>query len=563
VLTLRTKLLFIVFAAAIGPLALTGVWLTRTAERSGEQLLRSRLDSTLVNVAQTIGQQWVQRRSALLDVAADTMVQRDLELAVAAKPATIPVRIRAGFDSLRTAAEVVVVRDTHERPRFLLASDTSGAPVLVPRTDSAGNAEFDRRGTITVGVTVFRRWSRDTLGAVEARLRTESLIPIGAGSVAGAGAVLAVVDRTTGSSVVPLPFDPSFLSLDRFEWGGTVWLTSRRSLEEPTVDVFAAAPLDPYTAPFQRAGSQGLIALIGVVVTTLLVTTLLTRRVTTSLTQLAVAADAVTRGDLDQQVRVNSHDEVGRVSRAFNTMTESLRGTVRALSQRQAVAAVGEFASALAHEVRNPLSAIRLNMEHLDERLSAHPELRPGVAQALRDIDRLDRTVGGALRVARSGTMELESIELRPVVDAAMRTALPEFSARHAVLGTLPGDTPTVTVSANAAALEQVLLNLLLNAAQALEPRGKAEVSIDADSANVTILVRDNGRGMTPESKARMFEPFFSTKPEGSGLGLTIARRIVTAHRGTISVESAPGEGTVAKVTLPLLASENSKTASQ
>jgi signal transduction histidine kinase len=244
-------------------------------------------------------------------------------------------------------------------------------------------------------------------------------------------------------------------------------------------------------------------------------------------------------------------------------MTESLRGTVRALSQRQAVAAVGEFASALAHEVRNPLSAIRLNMEHLDERLSAHPELRPGVAQALRDIDRLDRTVGGALRVARSGTMELESIELRPVVDAAMRTALPEFSARHAVLGTLPGDTPTVTVSANAAALEQVLLNLLLNAAQALEPRGKAEVSIDADSANVTILVRDNGRGMTPESKARMFEPFFSTKPEGSGLGLTIARRIVTAHRGTISVESAPGEGTVAKVTLPLLASENSKTASQ
>ena len=551
-LTLRAKLLFIVFAGAIGPLALTGAWLTRMAEGSGEALLRSRLDSTLTNVAQTVGTQWVQRRSTLLDVAADTTLQHDLELAPAS-PIAIPVPLRAGYDSLRAAAELVTVRDTQDRPRFVLASDTSGAPILVPRTD-APDAERQSGGTITVLVTVFRRWSRDTLGAVEARLRTASLIPIGAGSVAGAGAVLAVVDRTTGASVVPLPFDPAFLSLDRFEWAGTVWLTSRRSLEEPTVDLFAAAPLDPYTAPFQRAASRGLIALLGVVVTTLLVTTVLTRRVTTSLSQLAVAADAVSRGELDQQVRVNSRDEVGRVARAFNTMTESLRSTLRALSQRQAVAAVGEFASALAHEVRNPLSAIRLNMQHLEERLASQSELRPGVAQALRDIDRLDRTVAGALRVARSGTMELEALEVRPVIEAAMRTALPEFSNRQAVLQPLPSALPAIRVRGNAAALEQVLLNLLLNAAQALDPGGRAEIAIILDATNVTIAIRDYGRGMSSDAKARVFKPFFSTKPEGSGLGLTIARRIVTAHRGAIGVDSELGEGTVVRVTLPILA---------
>jgi signal transduction histidine kinase len=232
-------------------------------------------------------------------------------------------------------------------------------------------------------------------------------------------------------------------------------------------------------------------------------------------------------------------------------MIAHLRRTLKDLSERQAVAAVGEFASALAHEVRNPLSAMRLNLQHLDEQLTNQPELRPGVSQALRDIDRLEKTVAGALRVARTGNMAMSAIELRPVMEAALSSAAPEFALRRAVLERNWPVADNVIVRGNAAALEQVFLNLLLNAAQAMEPGGRAGVDVKRVDARVVVTVWDTGSGMNDDERARVFEPFYSTKQEGSGLGLTVAKRIVTAHRGAIDVESAPGAGARVRIALP------------
>jgi two-component system sensor histidine kinase AtoS len=282
------------------------------------------------------------------------------------------------------------------------------------------------------------------------------------------------------------------------------------------------------------------------------VAVLLTRRVTRSLEQLADAAEAVARGDLERRVEPTTHDEVGRLAAAFNAMTESLRRTLGELSERQAVAAVGEFAAALAHEVRNPLSAIRLNLQHLQEQLANEPGPQNRIGQVLRDVERLDRTVAGALRVARTGRMSVSLIAIHAPLAAAARAAAPEFATRQVVMEAIDAPEAAVEVRGNSAALEQLFLNLLLNAAQASPPGSRVTTELHLEGESVVIGIADSGPGFPPEVAARAFEAFFTTRPEGTGLGLTVARRIAAAHGGSLAITSSATGGAVVIVTLPL-----------
>lgn len=552
-ISLRTKFLLITLVGAVVPMGLVGYWLTAAARQSGAELLHERLDTTLANVALEVGNRWVEQRSALLSLAEDSGVRRGLQSGAPGAP--IPVLgLRLSYPSVRDELQLVLVRDAKQQARWVLAPDAAGNPELVPAAESLRVGDPRPGEVVVVNVPVIDPGSKTRLGMVEARIRAAGMLPVGSGSTVGAGAVIAMVDRTSGASVVPVPFDVALLGQERFQWEGGQWLTARRSLDEPAVDLFAAAPLDAYVAPFERAAARGLFALLLVATAAIAVATLLTRRITRSLQDLAAAAAAVAAGDLDRQVTPRGDDEVSRVTRAFNAMTDNLRRTLRELSQQQAVAAVGEFASALAHEVRNPLSAIRLNLQHLDETAKDQAALREPLGHALRDIERLNRTVAAALRVARSGRTSLEPIELWPVLDAATRAALPEFVAHGALLDLgEPEARAPVRVRGDAAALEQLFLNLLLNAAQALTAGGRAGITVEASGRAVVVVVWDTGGGMTPAERERVFDPFYSTKPEGTGLGLTLARRIVAAHGGAIDIESAPGAGTRVRVTLPSL----------
>lgn len=172
-----------------------------------------------------------------------------------------------------------------------------------------------------------------------------SLLPGGAGWGGVSGSVLAVFDPTSGASLLPLSIDPALFARESFVWGDEPWLTVRHKLHEPPVDLVLAAPLAPFAEPFQQAARRNLYILGIVALAVVGLATLLTRRTTRALVRLASAAEAVSLGDLDRKVEEESGDEVGRVARAFNSMTESLRRTLRELSQRQALAAVGEFAA--------------------------------------------------------------------------------------------------------------------------------------------------------------------------------------------------------------------------
>jgi signal transduction histidine kinase len=515
--SLRTKFLLIVLAGAVIPLGLIGMWLTRSAARSGEALLRGRLSGALDRGVQEIGARWVRQRSDLLTL---------VEAPAAARPQS--------FAELGPGAVVAVFRDAADTERWTLGDANGGSDPLVPVT-----------------VDVYAPGTGQRLGTLEVRVRAGALLEVEPASVGLAGAVLAAFDRSSGGSLLPLPFDPALLGHDRFRWGGDDWLALRRLLDEPPLELVAAAPLTPFTQPFEDAARASTAVVAAVAFICIGLAVLLTTRMTRSLERLAAAAEAVSRGNLERQVDASSADEVGRVAKAFNAMIESLRRTLAELAQRQSLAAVGEFASALAHEIRNPLTAIRVDLQRVEESLPADSAFRDLQRRALGEVDRLDRAVNGALRIARSGRITRVPLDLRVPLQAAMEAARPEFGRRAATLEPLPADPASVSVRGDAAALEQVFLNLLLNAAQALDAGGRAGIAIRSEAGRVVITVRDDGRGIPPEQLDQVFESFFSTRPDGTGLGLPIARQIVLAHGGAIHVENAPERGTAVHVTLP------------
>ena len=547
VLSLRSKFILIVLGGAVLPLALLGIWLNRTAERSGEHLLRGRLQTSLSQVVDEIGLRWLSQRSQLLRLAENTAVQAALRDgdASGAQDDAATRELRGLYTDMQSVVERAVIRDAAGAVRWTLA----------PEPGSTARSSVISEPALPVRLGVYDNASGDRLGVLEARVRMSSLLPSGAGWGGVSGSVLAVFDPASGASLLPLSIDPALFARQSFIWGDEPWLTVRHELHEPPMQLVLAAPIAPFSEPFQQAARRNLWILAIVAVAVIALATLLTRRTTRALVRLAGAAEAVSRGDLDRKVEELPGDEVGRVGRAFNLMTESLRRTLRELSQRQALAAVGEFAASLAHEVRNPLTSIRLDLQRVEEKLPEESDAHELLGRALGEIERVDRSVTGALRVARSGSVTLEPVDIRQPLEAAIHSAEPELKAQDAALEMQPLGTDPLWVKGDAPALEQLFLNLLLNAAQSLDEGGRVEVTVAGYRDGVSISIRDTGRGIPLENIERIFEPFYSTRPEGTGLGLAIAQRIATAHGGELSIESAPGAGTTVRLRLPQSAS--------
>jgi signal transduction histidine kinase len=543
-LSLRSKFILIVLGGAVLPLALLGLWLTRTAERSGEELLRARLQTSLGQVVDEIGLRWLSQRSQLLRLAESRAIQaalRDSLTTEAVEDAAL-AELRTLYAGMGDAVGSAEILDMSEAVRWNVGGDDGAV--------TRGGLQAEPALPVRLGI--FDAATGARLGNLDARVLMSGLLPGGAGWGGVSGSVLAVFDRNSGASLIPLSIDPALFARGSFVWGEEPWLTVRHVLHEPPMDLVLAAPVTPFAEPFQEAARRNLWILVIVALGGFTLATLLTRRTTRALVRLAAAAEAVSRGDLERRVEEAASDEVGRVARAFNSMTESLRRTLRELSQRQALAAVGEFAASLAHEVRNPLTSIRLDLQRVEERLPDESDARDLLARALGEIERVDRSVTGALRVARSGRITHEPVDVRQPLEAALHSAEPEFKAREARLEPAQFGKESISVKGEAAALEQLFLNLLLNAAQALDPGKRAGVELKADGGEALISVWDTGSGIAPEELEKVFKPFYSTRPEGTGLGLAIAQRIAVAHGGDLSIESTPGSGTKVQVRLPL-----------
>ena len=539
--SLRAKLLLVIVFGVVTPLVIVGFWMSRATERSGRALLRARLDSALVQVVTEVSGRWLLVRSELLDVAEAATIENALDA--------------GGGPSAGLSAGRTVEREWPQS--FVLRGPDSVARWGVARADDStlrldAVSDVSARATgVLVSLPVTSRRTSARLGTIETQIPVSALVPVGAGGTGGIGAVLGIADRASGAWLAPLPFDPALLATDEFEWAGDRWLVARRELEEPRLLLTVAAPLSGYSAPFERTARNGALALLIVSIATLLLASVLTGRLTKSLERLAVAADAVSRGELDHRIDVPHDDEVGRVARAFNGMIVSLRNTLDQLGRRERLAAVGEFAASLAHEVRNPLTSLRMDLQRMEEQVPAESALRAPLDRALRVVTRLNHTVTGALRVARSGTAGSDLMNLSVPLQRALEVTAPALESAGVALE-MPSLTKPIMVRGDSNALEQLFLNLLLNAVQAVSAGGRIAISFTANGDSVEVSIRDSGHGIPATLIERVFDPFVSTKPDGTGLGLAIARQIAIAHGGDLRLESEPGVGTTAMLRLPL-----------
>jgi signal transduction histidine kinase len=266
-------------------------------------------------------------------------------------------------------------------------------------------------------------------------------------------------------------------------------------------------------------------------------------------------------GDLSVSVSfAHRNDEIGDLGRNFNQMVRQLRESRieierlhrTQMSRAEHMATLGEMATGLAHEIRNPLAGIAGVIEIIGRDLPATSPARAVVKDVRQEITRINRIVTDLLQTARPHPPRVRKSDLNTTVEHAVMLGRQQALAK-AVEITLHKDSSLPEIEHDSDQIHQVMLNLLLNALQAVDQKnGKIGVTLGRKNGSAVIEVSDNGRGISPQHLPNIFRPFFTTKGDGTGLGLSLARRIVEDHQGRIDVTSTVGKGTTFMVCLPL-----------
>jgi nitrogen fixation/metabolism regulation signal transduction histidine kinase len=280
------------------------------------------------------------------------------------------------------------------------------------------------------------------------------------------------------------------------------------------------------------------------------------RRISGPIQDLTRATRRIAQGDLEARVEATSQDELRRLVEAFNQMARDLHRQRRDLERSNRLAAWADMARQVAHEVKNPLTPIQLSAEHLRRVYADKSEdfgrtLEICTDTILQQVRNLRGIVTEFSAFARPPAEELSRQDPREMLEEVVRPYQAGLPPRVDLTLELDGATPPVR--ADRRLLERALVNLVENALQAVGEAGSIRVSLRTgdEGRRVEIEVRDSGPGIAPEARDHIFEPFFSTKTSGSGLGLALVKKIAEDHGGGVSLESTPGEPTRARLWLP------------
>jgi len=257
-----------------------------------------------------------------------------------------------------------------------------------------------------------------------------------------------------------------------------------------------------------------------------------------------------------EKILKETNQRLERALAELKIKRDELTGMTQQLWQASKLATMGELAASVAHELNNPLATISLRLDSLAAQLACDGRESHDVEIVVSEVERMGKLVGGLLQFGRRGHQEISTVDICGEIEKALE--LTEYYLRsHNIEVVREFESSLPTVPADREQLRQVFLNLVTNASDAMPEGGKLIVRVLTQADNgvksVRIELADTGPGIAPADLEKLWEPFFTTKPEGkgTGLGLAICRRVVEAHRGRIAIDSQSGEGTTVRITLP------------
>jgi signal transduction histidine kinase len=338
---------------------------------------------------------------------------------------------------------------------------------------------------------------------------------------------------------------------------GGEWISGAAPLGSglPPWSVVVREPASHALAPVRRASRQLALTMGLALAGALALATLAARRVVRPLGELTGAIREIARGGAGRApVRVSGRDEIAMLAASFNDMAGRLESTRRELVEAEKFALVGELAAGVAHEIRTSLGVLGSSAQILERSL---PEGASGgtaeLAQMIRaEVARLAGVVNDLLTLHRARPLQLEATRASEVLARAAEFVGPQAREKRARLElTRPAVEPRLMCDPEL--LQQAAVNLLVNAVQAVPEGGRVEARVvPAAAGEGGFDVRDDGPGIAPELRERVFQPFVSSRPGGVGLGLTFVKRVVHDHRGSVSVAEDAGPGTCIRVRLPV-----------
>ena len=287
----------------------------------------------------------------------------------------------------------------------------------------------------------------------------------------------------------------------------------------------------------------------------------LAKRTTRPLKELVEGTVRLSKGDFTHRIPLTARDEIGDLARSFNEMTDQLLQTRermeaanRKLVQAEKLASIGKLAATIAHEIRNPLTSVKLNIQrlaesdHLDEVEREHLDIgQEGIGQ-------IEKFIKELLSFTRVSDLNPDRFAIEQIMEESLKMLRDVFRQKKAVVDkTYAAGLPPANVDGDR--IRQVFLNILRNACEAVDEGGRISISIllvsENGSRRYQVRISDNGIGVPEKDWENIFEPFFTTKASGCGLGLANARKIVEQHGGTIRVVKKRGKGSAFVVSLP------------
>jgi signal transduction histidine kinase len=276
------------------------------------------------------------------------------------------------------------------------------------------------------------------------------------------------------------------------------------------------------------------------------------------LKRIQEGAESIGKGDFRHQVHIASHDEIGELAQTFNQMAiqlkesfESIQNSQERMIQAEKLSSLGQLSARLAHELKNPLTSIKMILQAILDGSPTPTMTREDAEVILKEVKRLDAILTQFLSFAKPPRLELRPLNLEDMIEEVLSLMKTEFHRSGVEVSQEISGLPEI--KGDYEKMRQVLFNLLHNSIQAMPEGGKLKIEVreifENDQRKVLLLVEDSGQGILEEHRKKVFDPFFTTKEGGTGLGLSIVYTIIKEHHGSIDFQSQVGKGTIFAIT--------------